>query len=83
MAERNKQAGEQFLAENSKKEGVVTLPSGLQYKVIKAGDGNKPTAGDVAVWLGALRWQGIVVTALTGCRLTACRPPGRTPPRRR
>jgi FKBP-type peptidyl-prolyl cis-trans isomerase FklB len=49
MAERNKQAGEQFLAENGKKEGVVTLPSGLQYKVIKAGDGNKPTVGDVAV----------------------------------
>ena len=33
----NKKAGEAFLAENSKKEGVVTLPSGLQYKVLKAG----------------------------------------------
>ncbi len=49
IAEKNKQAGEEFLAENKKKEGVVTLPNGLQYKVIKAGDGNKPTALDVAV----------------------------------
>lgn len=36
--------GEAFLAENAKKEGVVTLPSGLQYKVITEGNGNKPTA---------------------------------------
>lgn len=42
----NKQEGEAFLAENQKKEGVVTLPSGLQYKVLKAGDGRKPTAED-------------------------------------
>jgi FKBP-type peptidyl-prolyl cis-trans isomerase len=49
IAEQNKQAGEQFLAENKKKDGVVTLPSGLQYKVIKAGDGKKPTLDEVAV----------------------------------
>jgi len=49
IAEKNKQAGEQFLARNKGQEGVVTLPSGLQYKVIKAGDGKKPTALDVAV----------------------------------
>jgi FKBP-type peptidyl-prolyl cis-trans isomerase FklB len=49
VAERNKQAGEEFLAENKKKEGVVTLPNGLQYKVIQTGDGKKPTALDVAV----------------------------------
>ena len=42
-----KAAGETFLAENAKKEGVVTLPSGLQYKVIKEGTGAKPTATDV------------------------------------
>jgi FKBP-type peptidyl-prolyl cis-trans isomerase FklB len=36
--------GAAFLAENSKKEGVVTLPSGLQYKVLRAGEGAKPTA---------------------------------------
>ncbi len=45
----NKKAGETFLAENSKKEGVVTLPSGLQYKVLKAGDGKKPTLEDTVV----------------------------------
>ena len=45
----NKQAGEKFLAENKTKDGVVTLPSGLQYKVIKQGDGPKPTASDTVV----------------------------------
>jgi FKBP-type peptidyl-prolyl cis-trans isomerase FklB len=40
---RNKKEGEVFLAENKKKEGVVALPSGLQYKILKAGDGKKPT----------------------------------------
>ncbi|NDV93676.1 FKBP-type peptidyl-prolyl cis-trans isomerase [Dysgonomonas sp. 521] len=39
--------GEKFLAENKAKEGVVTLPDGLQYKVIKAGNGPKPAATDV------------------------------------
>ncbi len=39
----NKLAGEKFLAENAKKEGVVTTPSGLQYKVIKKGTGALPT----------------------------------------
>lgn len=38
----NKQAGEKFLAENAKKEGVKTLPSGVQYKVIKEGNGPIP-----------------------------------------
>lgn len=42
----NKAAGEKFLAENKEKEGVVTLPSGLQYKVIKEGKGAKPTETD-------------------------------------
>ena len=40
------EAGEKFLAENKTKDGVVTLPSGLQYKVVKAGNGAKPTATD-------------------------------------
>ena len=39
----NKAAGEAFLAENAKKEGVVTTASGLQYKVIKEGKGEVPT----------------------------------------
>ena len=38
----NKEAGEKFMAENAKKEGVTTLPSGLQYKVIKEGSGPMP-----------------------------------------
>jgi FKBP-type peptidyl-prolyl cis-trans isomerase FklB len=43
----NRRAGEAFLAENATQEGVVTLPSGLQYKIIVAGDGRIPTADDV------------------------------------
>ena len=46
-AEDNKKAGDAFLAENKAKEGVVALPSGLQYKVLKAGDGKKPTEADM------------------------------------
>ena len=41
--------GEAFLAANKAKEGVVTLPSGLQYKILKAGMGEKPTADDSVV----------------------------------
>ncbi len=43
-ADENKSEGEAFLAENGKKEGVITTASGLQYKVIKEGDGASPTA---------------------------------------
>ena len=46
-AEKGKAAkaeGEKYLAENAKKEGVVTLPSGLQYMVLKEGSGKKPKA---------------------------------------
>jgi len=41
--------GEAFLAANKAKEGVVTLPSGLQYKILKAGTGEKPTLEDTVV----------------------------------
>jgi FKBP-type peptidyl-prolyl cis-trans isomerase FklB len=41
-----RKAGEDFLAANKSKEGVVTLPSGLQYKVLTAGTGPKPTTSD-------------------------------------
>ena len=41
-----KAEGENFLAENAKKEGVVTLPSGLQYQVLKEGNGKSPKATD-------------------------------------
>ena len=46
MGEKNRKDGEAFLAENKSKEGVVVLPSGLQYKILKAGDGPKPVATD-------------------------------------
>jgi FKBP-type peptidyl-prolyl cis-trans isomerase FklB len=49
LAEKNKKAGEAFLAENKAKEGVVTLESGLQYKILKPADGRKPTGGDTVV----------------------------------
>jgi FKBP-type peptidyl-prolyl cis-trans isomerase len=46
LAEKNKKEGEAFLAENKKKEGVMTLPSGLQYQVLKSGQGKSPKATD-------------------------------------
>lgn len=48
-AETNKKEGDAFLADNKTKPGVVTLPSGLQYKVITEGTGPKPTADDSVV----------------------------------
>src|ERR1700741_2540799 len=42
----NKKAEEDFLAQNRMKPGVVTLPTGLQYKIIKDGNDKKPTADD-------------------------------------
>lgn len=44
--QKNKEAGEKFLAENKTKPGVVALPSGLQYQILKEGNGPKPTAAD-------------------------------------
>ncbi|MDY3034417.1 MAG: FKBP-type peptidyl-prolyl cis-trans isomerase [Odoribacter sp.] len=41
-----KEAGEKFLAKNKTREGVVTLESGLQYKILNEGSGAKPTAND-------------------------------------
>ena len=45
----NKKAGDDFLAANKIKDGVTTLPSGLQYKILKQGTGPKPTATDSVV----------------------------------
>lgn len=47
--EKNKKEGEVFLAENKKKGGVKTLPSGLQYRVIKEGTGKAPKEADTVV----------------------------------
>lgn len=48
-ADKNKKDGDAFLAANKTKEGVVTLPSGLQYKILKEGTGPKPAAQDTVV----------------------------------
>ena len=47
LAAKDEEEGNKFLAANKKKKGVVTLPSGLQYKVIKEGKGKSPTINDV------------------------------------
>jgi FKBP-type peptidyl-prolyl cis-trans isomerase len=49
MLDKNKKDGEAFLAANAKKEGVVTLPSGLQYKILTPGTGPKPTDDDTVI----------------------------------
>src|SRR5262245_28343428 len=49
QAQVGREKGEAFLAENAKKEGVKTLPSGLQYKVIQEGKGKQPTKSDTVV----------------------------------
>ena len=48
-AEPNKKIGEEYLTANKTKEGVVTLPSGLQYKILTEGTGPKPAAADTVV----------------------------------
>jgi FKBP-type peptidyl-prolyl cis-trans isomerase len=53
----NKKTGENFQIENKKKEGVVTLPNGLQYQILKAGEGRKPTAADTV----EVRYRGTLV----------------------
>jgi FKBP-type peptidyl-prolyl cis-trans isomerase FklB len=55
--EENKKKGDAFLAENKKKEGVVTMPSGLQYKIIKAGAGKVPTETDTV----ECRYRGTLI----------------------
>ena len=57
LGEKNKEEGAAFLAENKKKEGVKTLPSGLQYKVIKEGTGKTPKASDTTV----VQYKGTLV----------------------
>ena len=58
LAEKNRQEGAAFLAENKKKTGVKTLPSGLQYKVIKEGTGKTPKATDTVV----ARFKGTLIS---------------------
>lgn len=53
----NKKEGDEFLAANKSKEGVVTLPSGLQYKILKEGTGPKPAATDTV----ACNYRGTLI----------------------
>ncbi len=65
----NQKQGAEFLAENGRKPGVVTLPDGLQYKVLKEGSGRKPTAADTV----EARYRG---TLLNGYEFDATDPDG-------
>jgi FKBP-type peptidyl-prolyl cis-trans isomerase FklB len=57
QGEKNKKEGEDFLAANKKKEGVKTLPSGLQYKVITPGTGKSPKATDTV----SVQYKGTLI----------------------
>lgn len=59
--EKNKKDGEAFLAENRKKSGVVTLPSGLQYKIINKGTGKTPKATDTVT----VNYRGTLIDGKT------------------
>jgi FKBP-type peptidyl-prolyl cis-trans isomerase FklB len=56
-AETNKKEGDAFITANRAKEGVVALPSGLQYKILRAGTGPKPTLADTVV----CQYQGTLI----------------------
>jgi UDP-GlcNAc:undecaprenyl-phosphate/decaprenyl-phosphate GlcNAc-1-phosphate transferase len=57
VASENKKNGDAFLASNKTKEGVMTLPSGLQYRILKEGDGKKPTDTDTV----EVNYRGILI----------------------
>lgn len=57
LAEKNLAAGKAFMEENRKKEGVIELPNGLQYRVINAGSGPKPKATDIV----SVRYRGTLI----------------------
>ena len=57
VGEKKKKEGEVFLAKNGKKEGVTTLPSGLQYEVIKEGSGKIPESTDTV----SVHYRGILI----------------------
>lgn len=56
--EANIKEGQEFLAANKSKDGIITLPSGLQYKILKAGTGAKPTSSDSVV----CNYRGTLIT---------------------
>lgn len=75
MLEKNKQDGANFLAENNKREGVITLPAGMQYKIIREGKGNTPSPGDSvmihyrAMFIDGTTFDQSYDRGLTGIRL--------------
>ncbi len=60
LAEKNKKEGEAFLKENEKTKGVVKLPSGLQYKIIKEGTGKIPKATDTV----SVHYKGTLINGM-------------------
>jgi FKBP-type peptidyl-prolyl cis-trans isomerase len=81
-ADTNRQDGEAFLAENKKKEGVITLSDGLQYKIIKAvGAGRKPVDGDTVevIWQSS-RIDGSEIESPTPGRPRRIKLPGEVVP---
>jgi len=60
-AEKNKADADKFLEENKKKEGVVTTASGLQYKIVKEGNGPKPKAGETV----SVNYKGTLISGQT------------------
>ena len=61
LGEKAKKEGEEFLAANKKKEGVITTPSGLQYKILVKGNGPKPTGTDTVI----VHYRGSLVDGVT------------------
>jgi FKBP-type peptidyl-prolyl cis-trans isomerase FklB len=76
MLERNKQEGAKFLAENRSREGVVALPGGLQYKIIKEGAGPNPSPTDSvrihyrAMFIDGTTFDQSYDRGITGIRLS-------------
>lgn len=58
LAKKNEETGEKFLKENKKKEGIKTLKSGLQYLIIKKGNGKKPKLEDTI----SINYRGTTIT---------------------
>ena len=61
QAEKNKTAGEDFLAENAQREGVMTTDSGLQYEIVEEGEGAKPSATDTVT----VHYHGTLIDGTT------------------
>jgi FKBP-type peptidyl-prolyl cis-trans isomerase FkpA len=81
LSDKNLQEGQQFLAENAKKPGVTTTASGLQYEVIKAGDGAMPGPTDkVTVHYKGSLLDGTVFDSSYGRGQTATFPLNRVIP---